>query len=65
MLHHTIDNEALADALIKYTTQLFIRGVAEYLRSNGFGPSADFLDRDVEKTLAEIDSMSPEYLTGD
>lgn len=65
MLHHTIDNEALADALIQYTTQLFIRGVADYLRISGYEHAATFLDKDVPGTLRAIDSMNPEYLTDD
>ncbi len=63
MLHHTIDNEALADAIIKYTTQLFIRAVGDHLRMNGYESAADFLTKDVSKTLVEIDSMNPEYIT--
>jgi hypothetical protein len=65
MLHHTIDNEALADALIRYTTQLFIRGVAEYLRSSGYTEAGNFLDQDVKRTLTAIDAMNPQYLTDD
>ena len=65
MLHHTIDNEALADAIIKYTTHLFIRAVAEHLKASGFESAAEFLVQDVEKTLRDIDAMNPAYLTED
>ena len=65
IIHHTIDNEALAEALINYTTQLFIRGVADYLQISGYPDAAKFLNRDVGETLRAIDSMNPEYLTDD
>ncbi len=64
MLDHTVTREALADAIIRTTTKMFIEAAADYLRRNGYGDAAYFLDKDTEATLTGIDAMAPKYLEG-
>lgn len=61
LLHHKIDNEVLADTLVKYAMHMMLRGTAEYLRRNGFPEAADFLASDVAGHLDEIDGMHLDF----
>lgn len=61
ILHHKIDNEALADALIKYAMHMMMRGTADYLRMNGFPEAGAFLAKDVTKHLEKIDALNLDY----